>query len=88
MEFALDRFSKRTLGTLLDAVAANYVDRETFAFDEQRRSYSTLKNNTAYIAKGLVVIAVEPGERVSLWMTRRLEWLDLMCPISSFKTHP
>jgi hypothetical protein len=42
-EFALDRFNKRTLGTLLDAVAANYVDRETFAFDEQRRSYSTLK---------------------------------------------
>jgi len=78
----LDWFRKRTLGSLLDAAAEDYGEREALVFGEQRSNYQELKNETDRIAKGLMAIGVEPGERVALWMTNRPEWLYLMFAIA------
>ena len=84
----MDWFRKRNLGSLLDAAAEKYGDRETLVFDEQRISYCALKSNTDHIANGLMAIGVEPGERVALWMTNCPEWLYLMFAIAGFPPLP
>ncbi|MEZ0187017.1 MAG: AMP-binding protein [Candidatus Reddybacter sp.] len=78
----MDWFRKRTLGSLLDEAAEIYGDREALVFGEQRSNYTALKTETDRIAKGLMAIGVEPGERVALWMTNRPEWLYLMFAIA------
>ena len=78
----MDWFRKRTLGSLLDAAAENYGEREALVFGDQRSNYQELKTETDRIAKGLMAIGVEPGERVALWMTNRPEWLHLMFAIA------
>ena len=78
----LDWYRKRTLGALLDEAAAKYGEREGLVFQEQRLSYIDLKTQTDRVAKGLMAIGVEPGERVALWMTNRPEWLYLMFAIA------
>jgi len=78
----MDWFRKRTLGSLLDDAAENYGDREALIFGKQRLSYCQLKTETDRVAKGLMAIGVEPGERVALWMTNRPEWLYLMFAIA------
>ena len=78
----MDWFRKRTLGSLLDTAAENYGDREALVFGDQRINYQELKTETDRIAKGLMAIGVEPGERVALWMTNRPEWLYLMFAIA------
>jgi len=67
----MDWFRKRTLGSLLNEAAENYGDQEALIFGEQRLSYCQLKTETDRVAKGLMAIGVEPGERVALWMTNR-----------------
>lgn len=78
----MDWFRKRTLGSLLDAAAENYGEREALIFGDQRSNYQELKTETDRIAKGLMAIGAEPGERVALWMTNRPEWLYLMFAIA------
>ncbi len=78
----MDWFRKRTLGSLLDAATDNYGDREALVFGDQRLTYCELKIESDRIAKGLMAIGIEPGERVALWMTNRPEWLYLMFAIA------
>ena len=91
----MDWFRKRNLGSLLNAAAENFGNREALVFDEQRSSYSTLKNNIDPIAKGLMAISAEIRERAALWTTNRPEWLYLCSPspvlppaMSSLSTPP
>lgn len=74
----MEWYRKRTLGQLLDEVAARHGAREALVFEERRWTWQDFKRESDAVAKGLMGIGVEPGERVALWMTNRPEWLWLM----------
>ena len=74
----MDWYRKRTLGQLLDAAAARFGTREALVFEDRRWTWQAFKQETDAVAKGLMGIGVEPGERVALWMTNRPEWLWVM----------
>jgi fatty-acyl-CoA synthase len=68
-------FQKQTLGGLLDDAARRFAGREVLYFDGRRWTYSKLKMEVDRTARGLIQLGVQPGDKVSLWMTNRPEWL-------------
>ena len=78
----MEWYRKRTMGSLLDDAARRWGDREAVVFGDLRLSYADFKRETDRVAKGLVAIGVQPGERVALWLTNRPEWLYLMFAIA------
>ena len=81
----MDWFRKRILGSLLDAAAENYGEREALVFGDQRSNHNALKTETHRINKSLMAIGVESSERVAVWMANCPESLYLMLAIASFK---
>jgi fatty-acyl-CoA synthase len=43
-----------------------------------RWSFVDLKAETDRVAKGLLALGIQPGEKVSLWMPNRAEWIAIM----------
>lgn len=78
----MDWFRKRTLGALLDEAAARYGGRDALVFEGRRWTYFEFNAETDRVAKALIALGVEPGERIALWMTNRPEWLFLMFAIA------
>ncbi|MEQ8231838.1 MAG: AMP-binding protein [Gammaproteobacteria bacterium] len=78
----MDWYRKRTLGALLSEAAARHGAREALVFEDRRWTYAELEAETDRVAKALIALGVEPGERVALWMTNRPEWLFLMFAIA------
>ena len=74
----MEWYRKRTLGQLVDEAAARWGEREALAFEGQRWNWRAFQAETDAVAKGLMALGVEPGERVAVWMTNRPEWLWLM----------
>ena len=75
-------YRKRTLGSLLDDVVARHGEREALVFENKRWTYHQFQDQTNTIAKGLIGLEVEPGDRVALWMTNLPEWVFLMFAIA------
>ena len=75
-------YRKRTLGSLLDDVVARHGEREALVFENKRWTYHQFQDQTNTIAKGLIGLGVEPGDRVALWMTNLPEWVFLMFAIA------
>jgi fatty-acyl-CoA synthase len=78
----MDWYRKRTLGQTLDEAAARWGTREALVFGDRRWTWADFKRETDAVAKGLMAIGVEPGERIAVWMTNRPEWLWLMFGIA------
>ncbi|MGE0484144.1 MAG: AMP-binding protein [Gammaproteobacteria bacterium] len=78
----MDWFRKRTLGGLLDEAARRFGARPALVFDDRRWTYAEFAAETDRVAKALIALGIEPGERVALWMTNRPEWLFLMYAIA------
>ena len=74
----MEWYRKRTLGQLVDEAAARWGDREALCFEGRRWNWRDFRVETDAVAKGLMALGVEPGERVAVWMTNRPEWLWLM----------
>ena len=78
----MDWYKKRTLGSLLDDAAARYGEREALVFEGRRWTFTQWLAETDRVAKGLLALGVQPGDRVAVWMTNRPEWLFLMFAIA------
>jgi fatty-acyl-CoA synthase len=70
-----DWFEKVTMGTLVDRAAARFGAREALCYEGRRWSFADLKRETDRVAKGLLALGIQPGEKVSLWMPNRPEWI-------------
>ena len=68
-------FQKRTLGALFDDAARRFGSREALYFEGQRWTFRHLQDQVDRTARGLIHLGVRPGDKVSLWMTNRPEWL-------------
>jgi fatty-acyl-CoA synthase len=67
--------SGRTLGALLDEMAAAHPAAEAVVFQGQRLTYAELRERTETLARALLAIGVERGDRVALLLPNRPEWL-------------
>jgi fatty-acyl-CoA synthase len=70
-----DRPRSRTLGDLLDELAAKTPSAEAVVFRDERLDYAGLKARADQFAKALLTIGVCHGDRVAVLITNRTEWL-------------
>jgi fatty-acyl-CoA synthase len=76
-----DWFPKRTLGGLPREAALHFGDREALAFRGQRWSFRQVEADVQRAAQALLRLGVQPGDKVSLWLPNRPEWIHLMFAI-------
>jgi fatty-acyl-CoA synthase len=73
-----DWFAKQTLGWLPERAAARWGAREALYFKGRRWSFAELAARIDRLARGLIGLGVEPGEKVALWMVNRPEFIEAM----------
>ena len=78
----MDWYAKRTLSSLVNTAADLHSERTALVFEGQRWSYAELRVEVDRVAKGLMAIGVESGDRVALWMTNRPEWIFALFAIA------
>jgi fatty-acyl-CoA synthase len=67
-----------TVGDLLARLARALPDRDALVFEPgPRYTFATLEQEVRTIARGLIALGVERGERVVLWATNVPEWVVL-----------
>jgi fatty-acyl-CoA synthase len=65
----------RTLGGLLDEMAARHPERPALIFQGTRVTYRQFQQEVGAFARGLLHLGVRRGTHVALLMGNRLEWL-------------
>ena len=68
-------FPKRTIGSLLDERAQRDGRREALVFGRERFTFAELARDVDILARGLIQLAIARGDKVSLWMMNRPEWI-------------
>jgi fatty-acyl-CoA synthase len=68
-----------TIGQNLDRTAARVPDRDALVSVHQgvRLTYAQFHAAVEEVARGLLAIGVEPGERVGIWSPNNAEWVTL-----------
>jgi len=67
-----------TVGELLTRLAAALPDREALVYETAPRyTFAALEREARVIARGLIALGVQPGERVVVWATNVPEWVVL-----------
>jgi fatty-acyl-CoA synthase len=67
----------RTLGDLVDEMAARRPAAEAIVFRDERLDYAALKTRVDAFARALLAAGVRHGDRVALLITNRPEWIIL-----------
>jgi len=76
-----DWFEKVGMGSLADRAAERFGSCEALYFEGKRWTFADLKEETDRAAKGLMALGIQPGEKVSLWMPNRPEWISIMLAV-------
>ena len=68
-----------TLGDLLDETAAKFGDRDALVYADRdfRLTYRQFNDLVDEMAKGLMALGVEKGEKVAVWATNIPYWVTL-----------
>ena len=68
---------KTTIGQLVDLVAEQFGDRPAVKYYEKGIYHTYAEFNTIcnQVAKGLMALGIEPGEKVAVWANNVPEWL-------------
>jgi|APPan5920702856_1055754.scaffolds.fasta_scaffold01550_1 fatty-acyl-CoA synthase len=70
-----DWFSKRTIGSLVDDRATRDAERPALVFEGRQWTFAELAKDVDAVARGLIELGIGPGDKVSLWMMNRPEWI-------------
>src|SRR5437773_10866736 len=67
----------KTIGDLFDETAAQYADRDALisVFEGQRLSYAGLREAVDQVARALMALGVQKGERVGIWSGNCAAWV-------------
>src|SRR3989440_12946817 len=65
----------RTLGVLIDEMAAARPDAEAVVFRGERLTYAALRDRADTLARALLAVGVRKGARVAVLLPNRPEWL-------------
>ena len=68
-------FPKRTIGSLVDERLAHDGARQALVFEDRRWTFAELAREIDAVGRGLVALGIAPGDKVSLWMMNRPEWI-------------
>src|SRR5262245_429936 len=68
-------FPKRTIGSLVDERAQRDGTRQAVVFERRRWTFAELARDVDAVARGLIALGISPGDKVSLWMLNRPEWI-------------
>jgi fatty-acyl-CoA synthase len=68
-----------TIGENLDRTVARFPDHDAVVSVHQgiRQTYAEFHAAVTEIARGLLALGIEPGERVGIWSPNNLEWVTL-----------
>jgi fatty-acyl-CoA synthase len=69
------RPASRTLGDLVDEMAATTPNAEALVFGDERLDYAGLKARVDVFARALLAVGIRRGDRVALLITNRMEWV-------------
>ncbi len=72
-----DWFDKQTLGDLLNQAADRFGPREALMYAGQRWTFDEFRDEVDRVARALINLGIQPGDKVSIWMPNRAEWLFL-----------
>ena len=72
-----DWFPKQTIGDLLNQAAERFGRREALMYEGRRWSFKEFRDEVDRVARALINLGVQRGDKVSLWMPNRAEWLFL-----------
>lgn len=71
----------RRIGDVPDLAARRWGQREALTFGDRRWSHAEFAGEVDRVARALLGLGVERGDKVGIWMTNRPEWLFLMFAI-------
>ena len=77
-----DWIEKITLGDLVDEAARRFGSREALCFEGQRWTFNQLQEDINRAARGLLQLGIQPGEKVTLWLPNRPEWVHLLFAVA------
>src|SRR5437870_3760333 len=69
------RPTSRTLGDLLDEMAAERPHAQALAFRDEHLTYAALRARVDELARALVAVGVTRGDRVAVLLPNRPEWV-------------
>ena len=72
-----DWFEKLTLGALPARAARRWGAREALCFRDRRLTFAEVAAGVDRIARGLIGLGVQSGDKVALWMLNRPEWIEI-----------
>ena len=75
-------FEKITLGAVVDEAARRFGSREALYFNGNRWSFAQVRQEVERAARALIHLGIQPGEKVSLWMPNRPEWLHILFAVA------
>ena len=73
-----DWFERVALGDLVDNAAHRFGSREALTFEGRRWTFAQLQQDIDLAARGLMHLGIQAGEKVTLWMPNRPEWLHIL----------
>ena len=71
-----------TFGDLPGEAARRFGDREALTFHDRRYSFRQISHEVDRLARGLIHLGVEPGEKVCLWLNNCPEWMFAMFAVA------
>ena len=77
-----DWFHKQTVGALVNQAADRYGSREALMYAGARWSFEQFRQESDRVARALIGLGIRPGDKVSVWMPNRAEWLFLFAAIA------
>ena len=65
-----------TLGMLPARAARRWGAREALCFAGRRWTFAEVAAGVDRVARGLLALGIQPGDKVALWMLNRPEWIE------------
>jgi len=66
---------KKTIGDVFDNTVAKYSAKEGLTYQGKGFTYEEIAQKVENLAKALIELGVEPGQRVGIWMPNYPEWV-------------
>ncbi len=69
-----------TLGQILDRTVSRFPDNDALVYVDRdfRQTWREFSNSVDDLAKGLMGLGVQPGEKIAIWATNVPHWVTLM----------
>ena len=73
-----------TQGSLIEQLARERPERDALVYPDRglRLSFADLEARSLALARGLLALGIEPGERVAVWADNRPDWIPLQFAVA------